>query len=163
MTPHRITEPAALDRLVGRVASIAPHALPLFRAARDGLIEVVMPTRESGWPFLRQADDRRRPVVVLIGDDPIAGAAVGPEGWRCARRLPDWAQAAIVHGTGPAPEHYEAAVRIAVGHRRLVMVETDSAHLGAWAALFGTAVPVLSIRPPDDRQHPAAVERKNLQ
>ena len=158
---HRIGDRATLDRLTATVATLAPHHLPLFRAVRAGLIELVMPRRETGWRFLREADAKRRPVLLLIGDDDHA--STGPDGWRCAKRLPPWTRAAVVHGTGGEAAHYAAAVGFAIGHGRLVMLETDSAHLAEWTALFANRVPLLTIRPPDDGLHPAPISREAMQ
>lgn len=158
---HRIADRATLDRLAAVAASVTPHHLPLFRAVRAGLIEFVIPRRETGWRFLREADAKRRPVLVLIGDDDHA--STGPDGWRCARRLAPWTRAAVVHGTGGEAAHYAVAVGFAIGHGRLVMVETDSTHLSTWTALFANRVPVLTIRPPDAGPHPASVPPERMQ
>lgn len=159
----RIDTAAMLDRMAAAAASVTPHVLPVLRAARAGLIGLAIPNRATAATFLRDLAVSRRPVLVLIGDDPIAGAAIGPDGWRCPRRLPWWARAAIVHGSGPAPDHYAFTVGATLGHGRVVMVETDSAHLDAWAALFANRMPVTTIRPPDDRQHPAPPAREAMQ
>lgn len=158
---HRIGDRAAIDRMAAVAASVTPHHLPLFRAVRAGLIELVMPRRESGWRFLNEADARRRPVLVLIGDDDHA--STGPAGWRCARRLPHWTRAAVVHGTGGEAAHYAAAVGFAIGHGRVVMVETDSAHLAQWMAPFANRVPLLTVRSPNDAPHPASVSPGRMQ
>lgn len=158
---HRIGSRADIDRLAAIIATGAPHWLPLFRAVRAGLIELVTPLRAAGWRFLREADAKRRPVLVLIGDDD--NASTGPAGWNCACRLPWWARAAIVHGTGGEAAHYELAVAATLLHRRLVMVETNSAHIPDWTALFLNRVPLLTIQPPDAGPHPASVPPERMQ
>ena len=103
-----------------------------------------------------------RPCCVLIGDDDYA--STGPDGWACAHRLPWWAKAAIVHGTGGRPEHHAAVVQFTLGYGRLVLIETDSAHMVAWRAPFvSSRVPVLMIQPPDDGPHPVQPPRGQMQ
>jgi hypothetical protein len=161
MDLHKIADRAGLERLAAAAAQLTPHALPLFRAARDGLIGIVMPLRDTGWRFLRQTDDLNRPVVVLVGDDDHA--STGPSGWKCARRLPEWAGAAIVHSAGGDPEHYRFALVTALGCGRLVLVETDTAHAAEWEELFRGRIPVLAIRAPEGRLHPEPMPRSSMQ
>ncbi len=123
---------AELDRFAAALATTTPHHLPLLDAVRAGRIAVVAPERQAAGNCLREAKRIGRPVLLLIGDDDHA--STGPSGWRCARKLREWARAAIVHGTGGRREHYEWAATAAAMQRRLVMIETDSGHLAEWAS-----------------------------
>jgi hypothetical protein len=151
MSDHQHTR-AAMDRLAAVYATLAPHRLPLIRAARDGLINLIEPQRDATIPS-RLLDDQRRPVVVLIGDDDHA--PTGPAGWACARRLRYWGRAAMIHAAGGKTEHYETIVIGAALHQHTVLIETDTAHQAAWLAFLQPHMGcmVIACRPGD--AHPA--------
>jgi hypothetical protein len=60
----------------------------------------------------------------------------------------------MLHAAGGEAEHYEAAVKRALLVKRLVLIETDSAHEDEWAKLFALRMPTLCIRAPEDLPHP---------
>jgi len=61
----------------------------------------------------------------------------------------------VADQAGPALDHYRLASAAAVLHRRLVLVETDSAHAAEWATYF--TCPVLRFIPPLGSVHPSPV------
>ncbi len=140
-----------LELATALIAAHALYQLPVFRAARDGLIHLVAPGRDATIPK-RILDETRRPVVVLIGDD--GHASTGPEGWRCAKRLRYWARGGIVHAAGGEPQCYALAVAGALALQRFVLVETDSAHEAAWTHLLRPHMGLLAIRAPARSRHP---------
>ena len=123
-----------IDRLIAVHSQFGCHwSLPLFRAARDGLLCLVAlgdPCVAIEQRHFDRASKNGRPVVLLLQEDD--GLAVGPEGWRCAVRARWWARSLIIHAAAGEARHYELAVATALLSGRLLMVETDSAHGPAW-------------------------------
>jgi hypothetical protein len=144
----RVSDRATLNKAADRLAAAGAPALPLFAAAAAGVIGLITLDRPGAkWPA-REIESIAIPVVVLVGDDPYPHAdALGPDGWACARRLKYWAGAAIIHGTGPHPGHYRAAVEAALIKQRIAFIETASVHIDAWEALLKPR-PTLTLRPP---------------
>jgi hypothetical protein len=140
-----VRDPQTIDQLIGFSSHCGDEwHIPLFRAARDGRICLVAPTRDAAITtkdLNRATDKGRRPAVILLQEDD--GTMIGPDGWRCAKRVRAWAASAIVHACGGLPEHYEMAVSAAVITKRLLLIETDTAHGNAWAE-FVIAQPGLS-------------------
>lgn len=94
-------------------------------------------------------------LLVLTADCDLS--RVGPDEFPFAARALRWARAVLVHAAGGQEVHYEMAVAGARMHRRLVLVETCTAHLAAWTALALRTVPpsrVLHIAPPPGQVHP---------
>lgn len=149
---------AEMDRLAAVYATLAPHRLPLIRAARDGLITLVEPRRDAA--IQSRFLDQRCPVVVLIGDDDHA--PTGPAGWACARRLRYWGRAAMVHAAGAKLDHYEVIVIGAALHQRTVLVETDTTHQAAWLAFLQPHMGCLTIACPSGEAHPAPPEAMEM-
>ena len=110
--------------------------LPLYRAAQSGIIALAEITRD-GVPPLKRLERTNRPKVVLVGDDDYA--STGPDGWTATRKLIHWARAALVHGTGGEMEDYVGAVAMAIRWDRMLLVETSSEHLMAWAGVVQKA------------------------
>ena len=110
-----------------------------YRAAADGRIALAN-VIDPGAPFpgrLVKATERRsKPVLVVVGDDPIVGTSLGPEGWLCARRLSTWAACAVLHAAAGEREHYLAAVEAAERHGRAALIECSSATLPLWAGFL---------------------------
>jgi hypothetical protein len=143
-----------LDRLIVHCSLMGLKGrVELLRAVRAREI-ALLETMRDGIISCRMLERLTRPVMVLLGDDDYA--STGPTGWAAARRLLYWASAAIVHASSANAETYRAAIALVVGHRRLLLVETDSAHVDEWsAAVLKRRIPLLRILPIDG-VHPAA-------
>ena len=155
--------PGEMDRAVGVMATVAPWALPLLSACREGLLALACMSRGQDAPR-RLLEGARRPTCTWLQDDDEV--STGPSGfpsakWLCTR----WARMALVHGAGGEREHYAGAVIATLTHGRVLFIETDSRHADEWCDLLGngTRIPVLKIIPPDGRQHPAPRETRDLQ
>jgi hypothetical protein len=151
MSEHTFRDTAALNRLAAVYATLAPHRLPLIRAAREGLVRVIMPSRDVVIP--KRVLNEKRQTVILIGDDDET--PTGPAGWACARRLAHWGRASMVHGTGGQPEHYAMAAASAMLIERFVLIETCTAHQAAWAELLKPRMPTLMVSCREGDHHPA--------
>lgn len=131
-----IRSPEIIDQIIGLYSQCGDdwHA-PLLRGVKDGRIRLIAPASRDVALTTRDLDrgtgKGKRPAVILLQEDD--GTAVGPDGWRCAKRVRAWAASAIVHACGGLPEHYETAVSAAVLTKRLLLIETDTAHGDAWA------------------------------
>jgi hypothetical protein len=137
-------------------------ALPVIRAAADGLIAAVNISDPSAkWPE-RELARFRRPVLLIVADDlEPERPSTPPSGWRCARMLRAWAKSAIVHGAGGEAEHYRLVVVAALTTGRAVMVETSSTCAVPWAE-FLFPLPTLLILPRSG-PHPIMPERGAMQ
>ncbi len=141
-----------LEAACERAAAARLHQLPLFRGAADGVHALALISApDSAWPA--RVSKHLGPQVVLVGDDPWpAGVSLGPDGWTCLRGAQRWARFVILHGTGSCEDHYRIASALAVIHRSVLFVETDSQHVAGWAERF--ACPVIRIVPPPGKAHP---------
>jgi hypothetical protein len=150
----------ALDRAIAGAGGAAPAAA-LPGARRRGHRVVRGATRADGVEpparrrpqAARRRDRRRRPPV------PRTRRLPGGKG------LAQWARAALVHGAAGEAAHYELALVAAHGCRRVLIIETDSAHVAAWCRALGDGrrMPLLCIVPPDGRAHPTPPARGTLQ
>jgi len=105
---------------------------------------------------LGRLDKTSRPAVLIVSDDDDH-TRLGPDGWACAARVMRWGGAALIHGSGGQAEHYAMAVQGALTARRLVLVETSSWRVDAWAEAALRFMPphrVLQIRPRPGEVHP---------
>jgi hypothetical protein len=102
--------------------------------------------------------------VVVIGDDPWPAAkTLGPHGWACARGAKRWSpNSVIVHGTGGHADHYRLASQAVLFCRRVLLIETDSAHIQEWAE-FIDCPNTLIFRPPGENVHPEPPAREAMQ
>jgi hypothetical protein len=146
--------PPGFARLLAQAARLAPHLLPLLRACEAGTLALVVLERASPASALRDVEARRRPVVVLVGDDDHASTGLG--GWRCAGRLRQCADFATIHGTAAEAAHYAAATQDALAGFRVALIETDSRHVMEWFHLFNGRCQVTVIQPLAGGQHPAS-------
>lgn len=151
------------------------RAIAMMETAREGFRADLLRSMSSGdvaltvlgtgqTPPLSKLNHTQLPAIVLLTDDDDA-TRLGPDGWPHAARILRWARGAMLHGTGGQPGHYKLAVLGALQHRRLVLVETSSAQLGAWATMaFRTIAPgrILVLQPPDGGVHPVPVPRDQL-
>ena len=152
MSTLRLSSRDHLEAACERAAAARLHQLPLFRAAADGVHALALINSPGAlWPG--RVSKYLGPQVVLVGDDPYpAGLSVGPDGWACLRGAQRWARFVVVHGTGSCLDHYRAASALAVMHRNLLFIETDSGHIEDWAGRFDC--PVMRIVPPVGHAHP---------
>ena len=134
---RRKRQQAAYRAVAGRLPAVA-----LFEAAARfeiTLIHLTDPT--APWPAEMVAQ-QTGPVVILIGDDASwAQQSVGPDGWRCARELHDWAEAFAIGGSRGDPEHYARSSILAqiwrrVAFGRVAFIETSPAFVNRWSAFI---------------------------
>lgn len=147
----------SIPELIARSAVIGcPWLAPLYRAAADGLVDVVMVEPGERIPSaLLDPLKQRLPRVVIVGDD--GAVPCGPEGFAQAAKLLRWSRALILHATGGAPEHYRLAAHAAAGFRRCLMIETNSQHSADWrgfAAKHSRALAVWAFEPRPGMVHP---------
>jgi hypothetical protein len=148
----RILSPAEIGRLVDVTAHLGPWAMPVVAALRSGIIAVQFLHRTERAPL---GDMRRSPLPLLawIGDDD--DTPTGPDGWRPALAAIHWARGAMLHAAGGEAAHYANAVIGTLATGRMLLVETSTARVEAWAtALAGT--PTLVIVPREGKPHPVA-------
>jgi hypothetical protein len=131
-----------IERVTAAVAAHAPFALPLYRAARDGLLNLIQPERGAQVP-LKMLERPGRPIVVLIGDDDHQ--STGPEAWACALRVRRWARAGMIHAAGGEAQHYENALAGALLTGRFLLVETSMVHHAGWKGFLDPRIPTLNI------------------
>ena len=136
------------DRFIAFSAQTAPEKLPVARAFAAGQIGIVEVPRSAPFPP-EPRHPTSKPILAIIGDDDYA--STGPKGFPGVKRFCYWARAAIVHGAGGQPEHYEEAVRATRAVRHVVLIETDAAHISEWRFAFGNGarIPILQILPRD--------------
>jgi len=132
-----------LDLAIAAASLHAPWAVPMFRAVRDGLINLAQPQRDALITEAMLAQSSR-PLIVLVSDDDYE--STGPQGWACTQTLQSWGRGAIVHGAAGEAAHYELAVTGALAVRRFVIIECNSAHQKSWEAEIATRMSTLSIR-----------------
>jgi hypothetical protein len=158
---HQIGKPEQLDRLIAHTAALElVGRVELFRAVRDGTINLIEVGREAPAP-LRIMEQSPRPVVLVLGDDDYA--STGPTGWAAWQRVSYWARAATVHATGADVASYQMAIGMALLRPRFLLVQTDSAHAHEWAeALHRRRIPALGLLPLEGI-HPVPPPREAMQ
>lgn len=107
---------------------------PIYRPALAGAIELfeVIPTGRVPARAMKAA---RGNCIIVLGDDgPVPS---GPDGFPNARRAIAAATHVMLNAAGGETEHY-AIVASAAGtpRARVLLIETDTAHRGAWWALL---------------------------
>jgi hypothetical protein len=136
------TERSDLEKITAAIAIHSPFALPIYRAARDGLINLIQPGRGAQVPQ-KMLDRPDRPVIVLVGDDD--DQSTGPEAWACGLRVRRWARAGMVHAAAGEAQHYQNALAGALLTRQFLLVETSMIHHAAWKNFLDTKIPVLNV------------------
>lgn len=150
-----LSTPDAIRHAIARLHTMGCTAgLPTI--LRNGVLPGVcglvgIPGRATAFPAAKLAA-LRKPAIVLIGDDD--DAASGPLTWRCAKQAGCWAAAVMVHGAAAKAEHYHAAIGAAALARRVLLIETSSAHAMAWGRFLAHPRTLL-VQPPPGVQHPA--------
>jgi hypothetical protein len=133
------------DAIVRCEAVGSPSHAELFRACRDGHLNVTLLARDTLIPA-RLLRDTTRPLVVLLGDDDEQPS--GPNGWRAWRRLKPWARGALIHAAGSDVHTYRVTVAMAVLHRKFLLIETTSRHAPDWACVLDQArIPAMAVLP----------------
>jgi hypothetical protein len=153
-----IRTPSALSELIAAQERAGfGFRNPLYRAILAGEIGGVwdiMPRaripREAFW--------QQCPSVIVLSDD--AGISKGPADFPDAARPFQWAASVMLHAAGGVVAHYRAAASAARIMRRVLIIETRTAHEIHWEAMAlqeterrtktgAPALPVLIVRVPD--------------
>ncbi len=133
---------SAIDEMIVRLDQAGEgFRIPVLRAARDGLINLLLVPRGEHVPA--RALKFRMPTLLVLLDD--APEADGPDRWPQARKLLRWAGGAVFHASGGLPEHYALAAVMAGIHGRALLVEMEFRHHAAWLQLATRTVPRLPI------------------
>lgn len=155
-----IATKADLLNTISQCTLHVPHFVPLLTASYRDELSLACLGRGTTAP-LKVLDRARMPAVVLVGDDFADGLDPGPAGWPGLPRLTRWARLAVVNATGGVREHYEQFVTLAVGHRKLLVIETGTARADAWLAVCRVAeVPTIVMRPVDGGVQPTMPSRE---
>ena len=149
---------AELEKVTAAVAVNAPYALPIYRAARDGLINLIQAGRGAQIPQ-KMLERPGRPIVVLISDDDYQGT--GPAGWFCGLRCRRWARGCMIHAAAGEAQHYEIALKGALLTGRFLLVETSMDQHAAWKSFLDPKIPTLTIISRTG-VHPAWVARETM-
>ena len=159
LVQFHVTRSAELERLCDAAGRLGCPQLPLFRAAADGLLALIIVNNPAAaWPAAVIQRNVNRPTCVLVGGDPGHGEPdPAPIEWMCAKRLKSWCRAAVVHGAGGEAARYRNAAFGAVLTGRLALVETTSARADEWVA-FLRCQSTLLIRPTNGL-HPVPPQR----
>lgn len=149
--------------IVAAVAQYAPHQVPIYRAAYQGLIGVVQPNRDGIISCARFRHMGGRPWLILLGDDD--GVCTGPDGWACAKRVLGWARQVIIHGAAGHAEDYAWLPPATMVVRRLVLIECASRDIEAWHAAAGRWALRAAVQRvvPSEGVHPVPLDRSKMQ
>jgi hypothetical protein len=152
---------AGLDQAIEFLRRAGDYAhVPIFEAVRAGRMSLVYARERNGDLSMTVLKRQPLPTIVLIGDDDYQDC--GPAGWTCTAKAMRWARYVVVHGCAGDEALYRQIVINAVLHKRLVLVETASKHVGDWMqAVAGT--PALAIVPRDGGVHPVIPARSAMQ
>lgn len=137
--------------IVQRVARVCPYKLPLYRAVASRQLHLVMIFRGADYPatLIKLLPE---PAVVLIGDDDYA--ASGPSGFQDIRRIRYWPRRTVIHAAGGTEAQYNTFVLGATQFRRMLLIETDTAHEEEWVYLMDCYAPILLVSARNDGGHP---------
>jgi hypothetical protein len=129
----RITSADRISETIARLDALGEGwRAPYFRAARDGLIALMI-AGQGQRIDKRLLADRRRPQLLVLADD--HPAATGPSGWPQARKLVRWSSGVLLHASGGEARWSSMAVYLTGQVGRLLMVECELRHRAAWMAL----------------------------
>ena len=137
--------PVALMDLTGRQLNEAigcmrgtrgAFAIPLLQGALAGDYQFAFAMPGGRLPTKIFHPGRPSTVVVLSGDPDAGAPTPPPAAFPQAVRFVRWADAAVLHAAGGAPEHYSWIAEVARSTRRLLVVETGSAAELAWVSLL---------------------------
>ena len=152
---HVLTVREHVEAAVRNAADRKVPQLPAILAAADDLIGLTFLMRAKA-ALPRHLVDAQHPHLVIVGDDPDAGAGVstGPDGWRCARDLALYRPiSALVYASGANPVNYLLATEAAMRFRRFLVIECSSASAMAWTRLTTNLCETVTLLP-EDGEHP---------
>jgi hypothetical protein len=150
---------AQIDTLIAVYDRLAPWHTPLFRAARDGILMLMICPRGIAVKQ-RVLRELPQPAVILVNDDDERSS--GPDAFPYVGRVLKWARAAFLHCAAGEAAHYEAVVRLTVKHQRLLLIESSHTYADAWRSLSaGKIIGGVLTRP--GVAHPVARPQGTLQ
>lgn len=156
-------KPAEIARMIMQAEQAgAGFITPLLQRVMRGELNACLPMRDTVMPPLYRLGKAGRPVILILGDDDYQ--CPGPATWACAAKARQWAAAAVIHGTGGRPQHYEMAAVTALQVRRLLLIETTSTAAQDWAAFLAErtpALPFMGFLPPSGA-HPVMPDKGGL-
>lgn len=128
-----ITGRDRVDEIIARVDAVGEGwRKPYLRAARDGLLALLLSSNGQRVDK-RLLADRRRPQLLIVTDD--HPAAIGPDGWPQIRKLMTWAKLVIIHASGGEDRWSHMAVAATLQAGRVLMVECEFRQHDAWLSL----------------------------
>ena len=154
--------PDGIRAMIARLEAIS-GALGVITLLREGVLQgrcrlMLLFDRELALPA-KELADTSRPVITLVCDDDDTPS--GPLGWRCAKQAGRWAQHVLVQGAGAEAWHYRLAIEMALVCRRVLIVDTSSAHALGWGRFLQHPA-TLVIKPPGDLPHPRPFAKGEL-
>ena len=151
---------AELDRQIEITAQVAPWALPILRAARDGRLALFCVGRDVNFPP-KQLDSYLCPRLVVLDDDNCA--STGPTHFPCAETVFRWANIVIIYGAAGDPLYYQQFAILTEVFRCAVLVECPSKDTEKWNSVVlryrRPATRIVQIVPFPERVHPSAERR----
>ena len=129
----------------------------LFRQMMKGGLALVVVTDRN--QKITNADMPTIPTIAVVGDDDAA--PTGPAGWACTAAIAEWASCAMIHAAADDAKSYAEAARAARVVGNVVLIETDTAHAGEWAAIFAGKPPTLLVWPKNG-VHPVMPARETM-
>lgn len=121
----------------------AAEAIPLYRAALDGLRVVRVVDRRQRFPTELLSGEH--PTLAIIGDDDFR--PTGPAGWSCTRTASKWPAAFIIYAGAANAQLYQHAVDTAQAVRRALLIETTAEYVSSWYKLVPHGMPALVVSP----------------
>jgi hypothetical protein len=134
---HSPATRAGLDRAMEHAE---PHLRPVLQAVRDHQVGLLFIGQQSS-PF-RLPADRKRPAIIIIGDD--LEQAVGPEQFHLPsiRRAVRASHSFAVISSAPPADLYQAmSTTAAVTRRNVMIVETRPEQEIQWVSLIQRLAP----------------------
>jgi hypothetical protein len=121
-----------IDLLIALAASknCVGH-VEMLSAVRSGILSATELLDRGATPPICTIEKGRGPTLLVVNED---DRATGPAGWAVARRLSRWAKGAVVNAVGDCVRPYRAAIGMTLHYRRVLLIETDTAHAEDWGA-----------------------------
>lgn len=137
---HLVHAPATRAGLDRAMEHAEPHLRPVLKAVRDHQVGLLFVGQQSG--VFRLPADRKRPAIIIIGDD--FDQAVGPEQFHLPsiRRAVRASHAFAVISSAPPVDLYEAmSLAAAATRRNVVIIETRPEQEIQWVSLLQRLAP----------------------